>query len=417
MRVTTQWSPGRTTLDALETERLDRAVAAASGLRLFLSIYGTSGSAAPRDEAAREQYCGFVRGVLLRYPEIRDVIVWNEPNKRLFWSPQVDDAGSSTAAPEYAALLARCYDVLHAAVADARVIGLALSSTGHDDDTSHSPGAFIRGVGDAYRASGRARPLFDAVAHHPYASNPAEPVWTKHQESLPIAQGDWNKLLRNLSLAFAGTGQPLPGECRGSVCPVIWYTEVGFETEIDPSKSAAYTGAETVGGVLPAAADDVVDQRGQVVAAVRLAACQPYVAGLINFLLADEPRLEGWQSGALWADRTPKPSAETFRTAFAEAATRRHDCADLEGGPPSADYVPPPAPEGVGAVPSATSTVEVAWRGVDDAAAYRVYRGGAHVATVVAPTWTDASGRQGPYSVRAVDAAGNLSSPSPDVSP
>lgn len=37
-----------------------------------------------------------------------------------------------------------------------RVIGLALSGSGDDDAGSHSPGAFIRRLGDAYRASGRA---------------------------------------------------------------------------------------------------------------------------------------------------------------------------------------------------------------------------------------------------------------------
>jgi hypothetical protein len=420
LRVTTQWSSGRTELDPAETARLDRAVAAAPGLRLFLSVYGASGDSAPRDEAARDQYCGFVRSVLLRYPAIRDVVVWNEPNKRLFWNPQV-------AAPaEYAALLARCYDVLHAAVPGVRVIGLALSPSGHDNQGSYSPGVFIRAVGDAYRASGRAAPLFDAVAHHPYPPNTAERPWTKHVESRLIAQGDWNKLMRNLSLAFAGTGQPLPGECAGSLCPVIWYTEVGFQTNVDPAKAAAYTGVETETTLLPPDAGGesdatgalAPDQRTQVNDAVRLAACQPYVAGFLNFLLADEPRLEGWQSGALWADRTEKPSAAAFREAFAEAAARKVDCAELEGDPPSADYEPPPPPGNL-RLTSTTSELELEWDAVDDPSGpvdYRVYRDGAHVATVETPRYAPQAGQVGSrYVVRAIDAAGNLGDASPET--
>ena len=39
LRVTTQWRTGLTALDPAETARLDRAVAAGSGLRLFLSVW------------------------------------------------------------------------------------------------------------------------------------------------------------------------------------------------------------------------------------------------------------------------------------------------------------------------------------------------------------------------------------------
>ena len=33
---------------------------------------------------------------------------------------------------------------------------------------SHDPVAFLGAVADAYRASGRPRPLFDTVGHNPY---------------------------------------------------------------------------------------------------------------------------------------------------------------------------------------------------------------------------------------------------------
>ena len=56
---------------------------------------------------------------------------------------------------------------------------------------------------------------------------------------------------------------------------------------------------------------------------IRLAACQPYVGAFFNFLLVDEPRLTGWQSGAYWADLTPKDSLPAFQPAIAEANAGR----------------------------------------------------------------------------------------------
>ena len=114
-RLTTLWSPGQTSIASEEAAKLDRAVAAAGGQRLVLAVFADAGSKAPQDAAARDTYCSFVRGVLSRYPSIRDVVVWNEPNKSFFWSPQLAADGSPVAAERYGALLARCYDVLHAA--------------------------------------------------------------------------------------------------------------------------------------------------------------------------------------------------------------------------------------------------------------------------------------------------------------
>ena len=427
LRLTTKWRLGQSQLDAAEMTRFDRAVAAAAGMRVFLSVYGTAGSGAPRDPASRDAYCGFVRDLLLRYGGIRDVAIWNEPNKRLFWNPQVAADGTSLAPAEYEALLARCYDILHQAVPSVRVLGLALSSTGYDDAGSHSPGVFIRKVGDAYRASGRTAPVLDAVAFHTYPLSPDERPWAKHIGSSPIGQGDWNKLMLNLSLAFAGTAQPLPGECSGSVCPVIWYLESGFQTLVDPARAAAYTGTETIARVLvpdaggepeappPEAGSAAPDQRTQILDATRLAACQPFVAGVLNFLLADEPRLEGWQSGALWADLTAKPSAAAFNAAFAAASSGSVDCDALKGGRPSNDYTPPPAPAAPAAAPAeAPLRVDVQWDAVDDPSApvvYRVYRDGSLVATSSAASWTDtavAGSTTYRYVIRALDAAGNL---------
>ena len=163
-RITLFWEPGQTQPDPSEVGDLDLASGAAGGMKLALAVYADMGSKAPLTSSARDAYCGYVKSVLKRWASIRDVVLWNEPNKRLFWNPQ-------TNAPAlYEALLARCWDVLHKSFSNVNVIGLALSSTGNDDSGSTSPGAFIRGVGDAYRSSGRTKRLLDTVGFHPYAA-------------------------------------------------------------------------------------------------------------------------------------------------------------------------------------------------------------------------------------------------------
>ncbi len=411
-RITLLWDPGQTQLDPAETGDLDRATRAAAGLKVVLAVYAPAGTDAPVDASARDTYCAFLVNVLTRYRSIRDVVIWNEPNKRLFWNPQAN------APAHYEALLARCYDVLHKAFSRVNVIGLALSSTGNDDGATTSPGAFIRAVGDAFRASGRSRRLFDTVGFHPYAAAASERPWRKHIQSKTIGEGDWNKLAYNLWLAFDGTAQPAPG--------TIWYLEVGFQTALAAGKESLYTGTETVATIPdfaggepetppPPETSAAPDQATQVVDAIRLAACQPNVAAYFNFLLADEPRLSGWQSGAYWTDLTPKDSLPAFRAAIAAAVAGSADCDALKGGRPSSDFMPPGAPPALQGVPvQSPPSVTLTWADATDdvgAVAYRVYRNGVLVATVTSPSWTDpgvSAGTAYTYSVRALDAAGNL---------
>jgi fibronectin type 3 domain-containing protein len=412
-RITLFWDPGQTQLDPAEIGDLDQATRAAPGMRLVLAVYATAGLNAPLDSTARDTYCTFVRSVLTRYSSIRDAAIWNEPNKRLFWNPQ-------TNAPAlYEALLARCYDVLHNAFSSrVNVIGLALSSTGNDDAGSTSPGAFIRGVGDAYRASGRTKRLLDTVGFHPYAAAANERPWRKHIQLKTIGEGDWNKLAYNLWLAFNGTAQPAPG--------TIWYLEAGFQTTIDPGREGLYTGTENVAALPdfaggepdsppPPETSPAPDQATQVLDAIRLAYCQPNVTSFFNFLLADEPRLSGWQSGAYWTDLTPKDSVPAFQAAIAAVNGGSLDCDALKGGRPSPDFMPPSAPAGLAATPvTSSSSVDLSWgASTDDTGpvSYRVYRNAALVATVPSTGWTDpgiAAGSAYTYSVRAIDAASNL---------
>ena len=420
-RFTLQWTPGQSRVADQDVADLQDALRDTVGMKVVLAVYNHGSP--PQTEPARGQYCAYVRDAVERLPSIRDVVIWNEPNKLFFWSPQLATSEADAAPVAYEALLARCHDVLHDAFANVNVIGLALSPTGNDNAGSHSPGAFIRAVGEAYGASGRSRPLFDTVGHHVYGFTASERPWRKHIGSKILSQGDWNKLMYNLWLAFDGTSQVIPGADGVG----IWYMEGGSQTAIDAGKAGAYTGTENVAVIPDDAGDEpdappppetspAPDQSTQVRDSIRLAACQPYVGAYFNFLLFDEPRLAGWQSGAFWADLTPKDSLAGFKQAISEANAATVDCDALKGGRPSADFMPPAPPADVTATPLQDPLrVEITWSASSDdeggLISYSVYRNGAFLGTTSALAWTNRTvvpEATYTYTVRALDSAGNL---------
>jgi hypothetical protein len=333
--VTVPWQPDETRLPVDQREPVDRMILATwgRGLRVVLAVYGRA-TDAPQTGADRDAYCSFVASLLRRYPGVNDVVVWNEPNTSRFWRPQFTPDGVSLAPANYEDLLARCWDVLHAVRRSVNVVA-ASSPRGSDNprassNVSHSPVAFYRRLGEAYRASGRRRPILDTIGHNPYPRTNVERPWTRHPGST-IGEGDYDKLMAVLEQAFGGTGQPLPGQGRVS----IWYMEQGFQTTVAPAKVALYHGHEndahplppwvvgSAAGTLAAAAPD---QAAQLRDALDLAYCQPAVSAFFNFELADEPSLAGWQSGVLWADLTPKPSYQPFKAAVKAVAAGHVDC-------------------------------------------------------------------------------------------
>jgi hypothetical protein len=338
VRVTVPWSPGQTRLGVLDRRPIDRMILATwgGGLRVVLAVYGRPGDT-PLTDPQRDAYCQFVASLLHRYPGVRDVVIWNEPNSSRFWRPQFTPDGTSLAPAAYEALLAHCWDVLHVARPGVNVIA-ASSPRGNDNpaansNVSHSPVNFYRKLGEAYRESGRRLPIFDTIGHNPYPVTNAERPWARHTGSTTIAEGDYEKLIVVLREAFGGTGQPLPGKGRVR----IWYMEQGFQTTVDPAKGALYRGRETDRQLLPpffalaaarATGGLAPDQATQLSDALQLAYCQPAVGAFFNFELADETNLAGWQSGLLWSDLTPKPSYVAFRDIVRRVASGRVDCAE-----------------------------------------------------------------------------------------
>ena len=148
-----------------------------------------------------------MRDALTRYPLINDVTIWNEVNSNDFWQPQFAN-GESVAPGEYALLLARCYDTLKPARPRVNLM-TDTSPRGNDNpyavsNASHSPGLFVRKLGEAYRAMGREQPLFDNVGHHPYGDFSLESPFARHPNTGSIGQGDYDKLV----LALPGIAAP-----------------------------------------------------------------------------------------------------------------------------------------------------------------------------------------------------------------
>jgi len=306
VRVSVRWHRGQSTLSAEQRLSLTRAVTSAWGLRTVLSVTGWAADA-PATPAARDRFCGFARDVLRTFPTVNDVVVWNEPNGSFFWRP--------VSPARYEALLARCRDVLHAFEPRVNVIGASTSARG-GGRSSMAPAVFVRGMGTAYRSSGRRQRILDTVGHHPYPDSNTEPPWQSHPSGRSIGEGDLDKLEEAYTTAFGGTAQPLPG--TGGV--TIWWLETGYQSRPPEPKRSLYSGKENVRAVEPQ------EQGAKLGAAIRLAYCQPHVSAFFNFQLFDESNLGGWQSGILYADGSAKPAYGEVKKATTDIAAGALAC-------------------------------------------------------------------------------------------
>jgi hypothetical protein len=267
-------------------------------VRILLSLYSLKGSV--HDPNA---FCAWAQLVAQTVSQwgIHDYIVWNEPNTRLYWSPQKDASGRDVAGPQYEALLAKCYDVLHAADPAANVIAMGLSPRA-STNTSNEPLVFLRDVGKAYRASGRTTPIMDELSVHPYP-NPSRPtdgpdVGYPNPDRFGVP--NLGRVKQAVYDAFNGTGQPTT--LNGLTFVV---DEIGWQT--DTSRKTQYVNAENV---------QVISEQRQAdylkTLVTKYFACDPTVVGVQLFLLVDEKYRNGrdesgkymgggWQSGLLTA--------------------------------------------------------------------------------------------------------------------
>ena len=310
VRVTSYWRPGLTAPSDDELRVLKNVADAGlrNGVTVFVTVMSPGSATTPLTDDARSDFASYAAAVV-RGASIENLIVCNEPNLNRFWLPQFNLDGSSAAPAAYLALLAETYDAVKAVSPDARIYGGAVSPRGTDRPNgtrpTHSPTTFIEGLGEAYRASGRTRPVMDALSIHVYGDNSSVAPTVGHPLNTSIGVADYDKLVGLLGAAFDGTAQ------AGSDLPIL-YGEYGVESDIPAAKASLYTGTE------PATTKPVSEptQASYYRQALALAFCQPNVEGMLLFLSNDERGRANWQSGIHYVDGTPKSSRRLVTAAL-----------------------------------------------------------------------------------------------------
>jgi hypothetical protein len=309
--ISSMWAPGAVAPSPTETQVLGNAIDAASkhDLEVFVFVWSGLSGNTPRTPALRGQFAAYTAALARAFPQVRHIVVGNEPNLNTFWMPQYGPGGSDAAATGYYDLLRRTYDALKRLASPPQVIGGGLAPRGSDRPggkrDTHSPTRFIEDLGSAYRRSGRRGPIMDALATHPYMRTSKFPPSETHAASTTITIADYSKLAPLLRTAFGSTAQP-----AGNL--PIYYTEFGVQTAVPKDHRQAYKDLKS------AAAIDAVDAATQARyyrEALKLAACQPNVRGLFILHTFDEQDLAGWQSGLYYADQQPKGSLDDFEQA------------------------------------------------------------------------------------------------------
>src|SRR5689334_5720437 len=267
------WSNADAVLNGLHKHRIS----------VLVTLYGTpawanGGRKASGMPASKWSLAAFATAVARRYPWIRMWEVWNEPNLRAFLNP-------NSPSLYVARLLNPTTAALHALNRTNRVAGGATSP--RPTPSGMSPVAFMRGM----RA---ARPRMDAYSHHPY------PVTRRERPN--GFYGDTCRYCKGV-LTLANLPLLLQEVRRDFGAKRIWLTEYAYQTN-----------PPDVSGVSRSVQAQYVAE-----AALRAKNAR-FVDVLIHFIVRDETRLAGWQSGFFTAAGIAKPSFNSFMLPIVQAA-------------------------------------------------------------------------------------------------
>jgi hypothetical protein len=324
-RITILWDSSRPTA-IRDRENVAHAieVAAAGGIHVTLALYPERARAITDSSRRPGEFAAWVALVARAFPQVKDFIIGNEPNKARFWQPQYNAKRRAVACAAYEPLLAASYDALKAVDRSIIVIGVGLGPRGTDNarasgNLSISPVRCIRDMGRAYRASKRTKPIMDELSYHPHPSLSTDKLETGYpwpNAGIPnlarIKQAVWD--------AFHGTGQPTfeeAGMPRGPVRTLkLRLNEVGWQVGIPPASRGAYYGKESV------VTTDEGNQAAIYGNLIPLLACDPAVKSALFFNLIDEANLDRWQSGLLRADWTLRPAYAIVKGSILAGQTR-----------------------------------------------------------------------------------------------
>jgi hypothetical protein len=309
-RMAVFWDPSQPNT-IVDQAFLDRAIPQAQrrGIDVLFAIYPLKARALVDTPNGIQLFAQYAAKVAERYPYVRRIICLNEGNQPRFHQPQFDEQGNGISGYVQEQAMAACYDALKGVDPNIDVIAFGLSPRGNDDfdapsNVSHSPIRFLKEVGDAYRQSGRTKPIADDLSVHCYPNvNTDAPsvgyLWPK------VGCVNFDRLKQAWWDAFHGTAQPLfreSGDTSGGPHARVFVDEVGYQVKVAPAKSSLYTGAENVPAI------DEATQGQYYAQLIQLMACDPDVALLNFFHAVDETSLPAWQSGVVMPDGTRRAS-------------------------------------------------------------------------------------------------------------
>jgi hypothetical protein len=300
--------PADPTDRAYDWSTYDRAVinAAKSKIQVLFTIYGTPRWAngpkkginrAPRNmsalrlfsTAAAKRYSGtFKREDKTLLPAVRKWLAWNEPNNPIFLAPQWSRISKRrfipVAARTYAQMCTAVWAGVHATHLRNEVVGCGATdprgnNSGYSRRPSIAPLAFLA----ALKKYGLKKNQFDVYAHHPYYSRPSESPTTRPKGKTVVTLGNIDLLTKLLGKLYGNKK--------------LWITEYGYQTR-PPDRAFGVSW---------------VKQAQYLTKAYAVARKNPRITMMLWFLLRDEGRLGGWQSGLFTAGGKKKPAYDAFR--------------------------------------------------------------------------------------------------------
>jgi len=241
--------------------------------------------AAAKRYSGRYQVKGEENEPVRRLPAIRHWLAWNEPNNPIFLRPQwkmVKRKWRPQSAFDYAKICSAVWVGVHSTrIGGERVACGATGPRGNDAPRSSRPSTSPLVFLTWLRRAGLKR--FDAYAHHPYATSRFERPTSVPRSKKTVTLGNIGVLLKQLSRLYGGKR--------------LWITEYGYQTR-PPDRYF---------GVRYSAQAKYVHQ------AFALARKTRRIDMLVWFLIRDERRLSGWQSGVVSIRGTRKPAFRAFQ--------------------------------------------------------------------------------------------------------
>jgi hypothetical protein len=289
---------------AYEWDRYDAAVIAASqrSVRVLFTIFGTpwwanggqTQNIAPQNMqrlkefayAAAFRYSGHYRrpdGVVL--PRVSLWTAWNEPNLPLGLKPQWRRIGGRwviQSARDYARICNAIYEGVHLTLLRGQKVACGVTAPrGNNAPATRRPSTSPIGFLRAAKAAGMRN--FDAYAHHPYAGDPAYRPNARPRNPKAITLGNISKLIDEVTILY--------GE------KPIWITEYGYETS-PPDR------------IFGVSWNRQAEYMREAYTIVRR---NPRIDLMLWFLVRDELRATGWQSGLVSSRGRRKPAFFEFQ--------------------------------------------------------------------------------------------------------